>query len=171
MQKHCFNILTFNHPQEELTLYFTNEEDENLTRIFHKLVPDEVIKEFGEQEHYYTSFTKEMEGFYPVTKAVNPSYEVKEDDNGEERSIRVHNSALSVSILKRYYNALIHQYFKGKRCSAFGRQQIKSPNHYSTFFGILQFLKVKKRAVMPYGCFAKATQFVTFIAFLCQLSR
>ena len=39
-----------------------------------------------------------------------------------------------------------------KRCSPFGRQQIKSPSHYSTFFGILQFLKVKKRAVMPYGC-------------------
>lgn len=58
-----------------------------------------------------------------------------------------------------------------KRCSAFGRQQIKSPSHYSTFFGILQFLKVKKRAIMPFGCFAKATQLVTFIAFLCQLSR
>ena len=114
MQKHCFNILNFKHPQEELTLYFTNEEDENLTRIFHKLVPDEVIEEFGEQEHYYTSFTKEIEGFYPVTKAVNPSHILEEDDNGEERSIRVHNSALSVSILKRYYNALIHQYFKGK---------------------------------------------------------
>ncbi len=58
-----------------------------------------------------------------------------------------------------------------KRCSAFGRQQIKSPSHYSTFFGILQFLKVKKRAAMPFGYFAKATQLVTFIAFLCQLSR
>ena len=63
MQNHCFNILTFEHPQEELTLYFTNEEDENLTRIFHKLVPDEVIEKFGEQEHYYTSFTQEIEGF------------------------------------------------------------------------------------------------------------
>lgn len=114
MQNHCFNILTFEHPQEELTLYFTNEEDENLTRIFHKLVPDEVIEAFGEQEHYYTSFTKEVDGFYPVTKAVNPRYEVKEDENGEERSFRIHNSALSVSILKRYYNYLIHEYFKGQ---------------------------------------------------------
>ncbi|MFL0099319.1 hypothetical protein [Tenacibaculum maritimum] len=114
MQNHCFNILTFNHPQEELTLYFTNVENESLTRIFHKLVPDEVIEEFGEHEHYYTSFTTEVEGFYPVTKAVNPSYEIKEDENGEERSFRVHNSAISVSILKRYYNALIHEYFKRK---------------------------------------------------------
>jgi|SRR5690606_14277425 len=32
MQNHCFNILTFNHPQEELTLYITNVEDETLTR-------------------------------------------------------------------------------------------------------------------------------------------
>lgn len=75
MQKHCFNILTFNHPQKELTLYFTNlsaeqagVEDENLTRIFHKLVPDKVIEEFGEQEHYYTSFTKEVDGFISVTQ-------------------------------------------------------------------------------------------------------
>lgn len=114
MQNHCFNILTFNHPQEELTLYFTNVEYETLSRINHRLVPDEVIEEFGEQEHYYTSFTKEVEGFFPVTKAVNPSYELKEDENGEERSCFVHNSALSVSILKRYYNYLIHEYFKSQ---------------------------------------------------------
>src|SRR5699024_6347609 len=107
-------ILTFEHPQEELTLYFTNEEDENLTRIFHKLVPDEVIEAFGEQEHYYTSFTKEVDGFYPVTKAVNPRYEVKEDENGEERSFRKHNTALSLSILKRYCNYIIHEYFKAQ---------------------------------------------------------
>jgi len=114
MQNHCFNILTFNHPQEELTFYYTNVENETLTRVYHSLVPDEVIEEFGEQEHYYTSYTKEIEGFYPVTKAVNPSYELKEDDNGEERSYFVHNSALSVSILKRYYNYLIHEYFKSQ---------------------------------------------------------
>ncbi|TVZ51366.1 Piwi domain-containing protein [Dokdonia sp. Hel_I_53] len=114
MQNHCFNILTFNHPQEKLTLYFTNVENESLTRVYHSLVPDEVIEEFGEQEHYYTSYTKGIESFYPVTKAVNPSYETKEDENGEERSFRVHNSGLSVSLLKRYYNSQIHEYFKGK---------------------------------------------------------
>tara|TARA_R110002033_G_scaffold159194_1_gene195493 strand:+ start:13425 stop:15524 length:2100 start_codon:yes stop_codon:yes gene_type:complete len=114
MQNHCFNILTFSHPKEELTLFFTNVENESLTRVYHSLVSDEVIEEFGEQEHYYTSFAEEIEGFYPVTKAVNPSYETKEDEKGEERSYRVHNSGLSVSILKRYYNAQIHEYFKGK---------------------------------------------------------
>ena len=51
-----FNILTFKHPEEEFTFYFTKEESENTQRVFHKLVPHEVIKKFGEQEHYYTSF-------------------------------------------------------------------------------------------------------------------
>ena len=64
MQNHCFNILTFNHPQNELTFYFTNVENESLTRVYHSLVPDEVIEEFEEQEHYYTSYTKEIEGFF-----------------------------------------------------------------------------------------------------------
>ena len=75
MPNHCFNILTFSHPQEELTLYFTNlpaeqvgVEDETLTRVYHTLVPDEVIEEFGEQEHYYTSFTKEVDGFSRLPK-------------------------------------------------------------------------------------------------------
>src|SRR5690606_7422428 len=97
-----------------LTFYFSEKEQEGTTRIHKSLVPNEVVDRFGEQEHYYTSFTKEVDGFYPVTKAVNPSYEVKEDENGEERSYFVHNSALSVSILKRYYNYLIHEYFKSQ---------------------------------------------------------
>lgn len=114
MQNQCFNILTFDHQQEELTLYFTNVEDESLTRVNYRIVPDEVIEEFGEQEHYYTSFTKEIEGFYPVTKAVNPSYKKVEDEFGDEHSEMVHNSALSISIIKRYYNSQIHQYFVDK---------------------------------------------------------
>jgi len=114
MQNHCFNILTFNHPQEELTLYFTNLENDAITRVYHSLVPDEVIEKLGKQEHYYTSFAKQVEGSYPVTKPVNPTYEVKEDENGEERSYRVHNSAFIVHLLKRYYNAQIHEYFKAK---------------------------------------------------------
>lgn len=61
MQSHCFNILTFNHLQEELTFYFNNLENETLTRVYHSLVPDEVIEMFGEQLHYYTSFTNKME--------------------------------------------------------------------------------------------------------------
>ncbi|GGW61388.1 argonaute-like protein [Winogradskyella epiphytica] len=114
MQNHCFNILAFAHPQNELTCYFTNVEDEKLTRVYHSIVPDEVMQEFGEQEHYYTSFTKAVEGLYPVTKAVSPSYEIKEDENGEQRSYRIHNSSVSISLLKRYYNARIHEYFQVK---------------------------------------------------------
>src|SRR5690554_5973314 len=107
----CFNILTFDHPKEELRLYFTNREDINLTRIYHTLVPDEVIEKFGQQEHYYTSFEEEREGFFRVTKAVKPTYEKKLDQYGEEYSVKVRNSAFSISILKRYYNSLIHKYF------------------------------------------------------------
>jgi len=113
MQNHCFNILTFTNTIDELTLYFTDIEDEGLTRIFRPLVPDEVIEEFGEQEHYYTSLTKKKEGFYPVTKPVEPIYESNEDENGNTRSYRVPNSSVSKSILKRYYNKLISEYFKG----------------------------------------------------------
>src|SRR5690606_12855609 len=109
-----YNILTFDHPKEELTFYFTNVEDENLTRINHRLVPDEVVENFGKQEHYYTSFTEKREGFFPVTKAVEPIYEEKLDKYGEVYSSKVRNSALTISILKRYYNALIHKYFKTK---------------------------------------------------------
>ncbi|HLW07384.1 MAG TPA: hypothetical protein VKY45_07455, partial [Marinilabiliaceae bacterium] len=110
----CFNILTFDHPKEELRLYFTNKEDSNLTRMYHTLVPDEVIEKFGQQEHYYTSFEEEKEGFFPVTKSVNPTYEKKLDKYGEEYSSKVHNTAFSISILKRYYNAKIHKYFTDK---------------------------------------------------------
>ncbi|WP_139856305.1 Piwi domain-containing protein [Aequorivita sinensis] len=110
----CFNILTFDHPKEELRLYFTDKEDINLTRMYHTLVPDEVIQEFGQQEHYYTSFEEEKEGFFPVTKSVNPTYEKKLDKYGEEYSAKVHNTSFSISILKRYYNAKIHKYFTDK---------------------------------------------------------
>lgn len=106
-----FNILTFDHPKKELRLFFTDKEDNNLTRIYHTLVPDEVIEKFGHQEHYYTSFEEEKEIFFPVIKAVNPIYEKKLDKNGEEYSKKVPNTAYSISILKRYYNALIHKYF------------------------------------------------------------
>lgn len=56
MPKLTFNILTFNHPTVSNTFYFTKEEDENLHRVHKNLVPDEVIEEFGEKEHYYTSY-------------------------------------------------------------------------------------------------------------------
>lgn len=114
MQNLCFNILTFNYSKEKLTFYFSKVEDETLTRLHCNLVPNEVIEKFGEQEHYYTSFKKKVSGFYPVTKSVNPSYEKKKDKNGVEKSCMVPNSAFSISVIKRYYNALIHEYFKDK---------------------------------------------------------
>src|SRR5690606_690812 len=101
----CFNILTFEPPQNDLTLYFSNIEDETLNRVYHTKVPDEVIERFEKQEHYYTSFDEEKESFFPVTKSVNPIYEKKLDKYGEEYSAKVQNSAWSISILKRYYNA------------------------------------------------------------------
>jgi hypothetical protein len=109
-----FNILTFEQPNEELTLYFTDKENTNLIRLYHTIVPDEVIQKFGQQEHYYTSFQEEKAGFFPVTKAVEPNYEKKLDKHGEEYSSKVRNSAFSIAILKRYYNNLIHDYFKTK---------------------------------------------------------
>ncbi|WP_439474472.1 Piwi domain-containing protein [Algoriphagus formosus] len=116
MPKHCFNILTFNHPSDSLTFYFSDKEEEGTTRIFHELVPDEVINKYGEQEHYYTSFCQEKEGFIPVTKPTIPTYEKITTEEGTEKSVQVSNSALSSSILKRYYNSLIHNYFKSKGC-------------------------------------------------------
>src|SRR5690606_9733273 len=84
------------------------------TRMYHTLVPDEVIQEFGQQEHYYTSFEEEKEGFFPVTKSLTPTYEKKLDENGDKYSSMVPNSALHISIIKRYYNAQIHHYFTRK---------------------------------------------------------
>ena len=75
MPNHCFNILTFNHPQEEQTFYFTDQEQANLTRMYKSLVPDEVIEKYGEQDHYYTSFSVEEEGFLAVSKPTSPQFE------------------------------------------------------------------------------------------------
>ena len=107
-----FNIVTFIHPSEEYTFYFKKDETEGLCRIYHKLVPDEVIKEFGEQEHYYTSFNNNNDGFLAVTKNSRPKYIAC--DNGNESWVKEKNSAFSISILKRYYNLLIHNYFINK---------------------------------------------------------
>ena len=116
MAKHCFNILTFNHPSESLTFYCSEKEQEETTRIHKSLVPNEVVDRFGEQEHYYTSFCQEKEGFIPVTKPTIPTYEIITTEEGTEKSVQVSNSALSPPILKRYYNSLIHNHFKSKGC-------------------------------------------------------
>ena len=109
-----FNILTFNHPQEEQVFFFADQEQENLTRIHKTLVPKEVIEKYGEQEHYYTSFTEERPDFLAVLKPTSPEYQTIVTEDGEEKSIPVDNSTFSSSILKRYYNSLIHNHFKSK---------------------------------------------------------
>lgn len=114
MPNHTFNTLTFNHPQEEQTFYFTDQEQYNLTRIYKSLVPDEVIEKYGEQDHYYTSFTVEQEDFLAVSKPRSPQFETKTNEQGEERSYTIRNSTFSTSVLKRYYNSLIHSHFKEK---------------------------------------------------------
>lgn len=107
-----FNILTFKHPHEKLTFWFTNKEQENLVRIHNKLVPYEVIENFGEQEHYYTSFEQQIDGFFPVTKRTSPDFEILTNEDGKEYRKKTENSAFTRSILKRYYNRQIHRYFK-----------------------------------------------------------
>lgn len=114
MPKHCFNILTFDHPMDELTFYFTNKPQEDLTRLYHSLVPLEVIEKYGLQDHYYTSFEKEISGFFPTTKKTSPLFEKKINESGEEQNVFVTNWAYTSSILKRHYTSQIHTYFKNK---------------------------------------------------------
>lgn len=94
-----FNILTFKHPENQCTFYFTKEKNEALSRVHQNLVPDEVIEHFGELEHYYMSFDQEIDNGLAITKCSKP----KEKDQ---------KTCFSTSILKRYYNWLIHNYFK-----------------------------------------------------------
>lgn len=107
-----FNILTFKHPEEKYTFYFADKEKENLNRIYHTHVPDEVIEHLGQQEHYYTSFDKDFENSLPVTKNSSPSYSTITNEDGEEVSLKEKNTCFSISILKRFYNLQIQTYFK-----------------------------------------------------------
>jgi hypothetical protein len=109
-----FNILTFKHPADEYTFYFTNKETEGLFGVFHTLVPEEVIKHFGEQERYYTSFNNPIENLFPVTKKSRPVYTKEVNEEGETISVKEENADFKVSLLKRFYNFKIHQYFSEK---------------------------------------------------------
>lgn len=111
-----FNMLTFNHPSEEYTFYFYKDERENLKRVHKTLVPEEVIEEFGEQDHYYTSFVEEQEGALSVSKLSKPDYYQSINENSEEVWVKKINFAFSKSLLKRYYNGLIHNYFQSSGC-------------------------------------------------------
>jgi hypothetical protein len=102
-----FNLLTFDHPVEEFTFYFSNSEAENLVRLYKTAVPSEVIDHFGEQDHYYTSFKEPISEGIPVTKKTKPLY---------KEGVSVGNSAFSKSILRKYYNQIIHNYFTDFGC-------------------------------------------------------
>jgi len=108
-----FNIVTFKHPEEEYTFYFTKDEMEDLCRVHHTLVPDEVIKEFGEQEHYYTSFNEPFENSFFIAKKSSPTYIYTTNEEGEKIKIKEKNTCFKASILKRFYNYTIHSYFIG----------------------------------------------------------
>lgn len=114
MSNLLFNILTFSHPEEEQVFFFSDQEQENLTRIHKTLVPKEVIEKYGEQEHYYTSFAQEHPNFLAIQKPTTPEYQTIINEEGEERKKPVDNSSFHSSILKRYYNSLIHNHFKSK---------------------------------------------------------
>lgn len=106
-----FNILTFAHPSDEFTLYFSNTEQEGLNRVHQSLVPAEVIKHFGEQEYYYTSFDCAQDNFFAVTKPANPTYTKEPNSKKENKRVKVENSCFGFSLLKRYYTYKIHSYF------------------------------------------------------------
>lgn len=109
-----FNILTFDHPQVDYTFYFTNEENEEYHRVHKNLVPDEVIEHFGEQEHFYTLFNKPIDNGFVVTKLSKPNKISITDEEGEERIVNEKKSFFKASILKRYYNLQIQNYFRNK---------------------------------------------------------
>ncbi len=108
-----FNLLTFKHPRETLTFWFTDKEQEDLIRIHQGSAPNEVVENFGKQEHYYTSFEQEQDGFFPVTKNTTPDFKPHTDEEGEDHRKMIENSAFTRSVLKKYYNKQIYHYFKG----------------------------------------------------------
>lgn len=109
-----FNILAFTHPSEKFTFYFTDKESPDLCRFGSSTVPDEVVAHFGEKDFYYTSFKENRPEFYPVEKAAVPEYSEVITEDGEVLEERVHNSAYTVSVLKKFYNWRLKQYFREK---------------------------------------------------------
>ncbi|RZT96003.1 argonaute-like protein [Ancylomarina subtilis] len=99
-QNLSLNLLTFDHPSEQYTFYFTDKEQVGLCRVHNSLVPIEVTEYFGEKEFYYTSFLEKKEDFLPITRKAR-------NDESE-------NSTFNPSIVKYYYSYLIRQYFISK---------------------------------------------------------
>ncbi|MFA6400280.1 MAG: Piwi domain-containing protein [Salinivirgaceae bacterium] len=108
-----FNLVTFEHPNPELTFYFTDKESELLHRFSKFVVPVEVIEHFGEQDHYYSSLTQPIENGLAITKNCKPVMEQKIVE-GVEKTVNIQNSFFKGSLLKRYYNYQIQNFFAGK---------------------------------------------------------
>jgi hypothetical protein len=109
-----FNIVTFEHPSDEYTFHFYKDEAPDLCRIHKNNVPEDVIKFFGDKEHYYTSFLGNHEGSLPVTKNSRPVFITSLNEDGESIEVRDKSAYFSGSVLKKYYNSLIHNYFIAK---------------------------------------------------------
>jgi hypothetical protein len=154
-QNLTFNILTFKHPADEYTFHFAKEEVENSFRVFHTLVPYEVKEHFGEQEHYYTQYTSNHNSLFAVTKKSVPTYATSEED--EEKTVRVKNSAFTASLLKRYYNKQIHDYFKSNGF-------IVNPN----FVSDTEIWIPSKQINTEYNLFEKYTLKVQFGRITCE---
>lgn len=111
-----FNLLTFDHPVDEFSFYFTNQELVGTVRIHKNSVPDEVIEHFGDQEHYYISFNAPLADGIEITKKSKPVYiEVRQEDKSIEYQ-PVNNACFSKSILRKYYNSIIYNYFIDLGC-------------------------------------------------------
>ena len=93
-QELFFNALTFTLPKEPTTLYFSEEEAEDLSRIRHNLVPDHVLvamfPDGDVPEHIYTSFAVEKEG---------------------TQGFEIDLNACSYSLAKRYTTSQLVRYF------------------------------------------------------------
>lgn len=107
-----FNILTFKQAESSLSFYFSNKDAQGLVRCNRTSVPDEVVKHFGEQEFYYTSFTAKKEGFVLVEKLTTPEYKDEVGEDGKIIRRKIPNTAFSISLLRKYYNNQISNYFR-----------------------------------------------------------
>ena len=109
-----FNVLSFSPKEEGYTFYFTDREEEGLSRFYKTQVPAEVIQHFGKQDHYYTTFDEPQDGFLPVTKSASILWELVPLESGVGFPEPVKNSAFSLAVLKAFFNYKIFWFFKSK---------------------------------------------------------
>jgi hypothetical protein len=95
-QKLFFNILTFDWPQEPVTMYFSDTESQKCQKLYFTLFPNEIEQIFpnivrNSTNKLYTTFTGDNEGFLPLTinfQSENPDF------------------------IKRYYSRQVNYYFR-----------------------------------------------------------